>query len=71
LKLQFEDDLVTSLKEEANGANAYALEKGARDGVLKAAQKSKSQKTGMLAETSSALAEGKGNLKDEKADKKS
>jgi len=68
LKLKFEDDYTELTKDETSGANGYTLEKEARDNAEKAADKSKKQKQGNLAETSSSLAEAEGNLKDQKAD---
>jgi len=68
LKLKFQDDLTAADASETDGANAYALEKQARDAAEKASDKSKSQKTINLAENKISLGEAEGNLKDEKAD---
>jgi hypothetical protein len=68
LKIKFEDDLTQTTKEETAGANAYALEKSARENAENAATRSKTQKSDTLADVTSSLAEAQGNLKDEKAD---
>lgn len=70
LKTKFEDDLTSAVTEETNAANAFALEKAARDNAQKAATKSKTQKANMLADVSSSLADAEANMKDEKADLK-
>jgi len=70
LQLKFKDDLTAADAEETAGANAYALEKAARDGAEAAATKSKTQKSETLADVKSSLSEAEGNLKDEEADLK-
>jgi len=68
LKLKFEDDLTAADAAETNGANAYAVEKNARDAATDAAKKSNTQKKKNLAETKASLGEAEGDLKNEKAD---
>jgi len=68
LKLKFEDDLTAADAAETNGANAYAVEKNARDAATDAAKKSNTQKKKNLAETKSSLGEAEGDLKNEEAD---
>jgi len=68
LKLKFEDDLTAADAAETNGANAYAVEKNARDAATDAAKKSNTQKKKNLAETKASLGEAEGDLKNEEAD---
>merc|ERR1719178_273429 len=68
LKLKFEDDLTAADAAETNGANAYAVEKNARDAATDVAKKSNTQKKKNLAETKSSLGEAEGDLKNEEAD---
>jgi hypothetical protein len=68
LKLKFQDDLTAADSAETNGANAYAVEKNARDAATDASKKSNTQKKKNLAETKSSLGEAEGDLKNEKAD---
>jgi len=68
LQLKFEDDLTAADVAETKGANAYALEKSARDNAIAAAEKSQKQKEDTLADTESDLAEAEGDLVNEEAD---
>lgn len=68
LKLKFKDDLTAADAAETNGANAYAVEKNARDAATDAAKKSNTQKKKNLAETKASLGEAEGDLKNEEAD---
>jgi len=64
MKLMFEDEKTVALKEETNSLNSYDLEKQARDNAIKAAEKSKSEKTAELNDVESDLEEAKSDLED-------
>lgn len=70
LKEKFEDELTEKNKEETNAANAHALSKGARDAAMKAAQKSKDQRTTDEADAKAALEKAQSDLKDQQGDLK-
>jgi len=70
LQLKFEDDLTAADAAETKAANAYALEKSARDNAEAAAEKSKGQKEETLASTKEDLGEAEGDLKNTEEDKK-
>jgi len=62
MKLMFEDEKVTALKEETNSANAYNLEKQARDSAIEAATKSENEKNVQLNDCESDLTEAESDL---------
>jgi len=68
LNLKFQDDLTTADTEETAAANAFALEKQARDASEAAGTKSKNQKGASLTDTQGSLAEAEGSQKDQKED---
>jgi hypothetical protein len=70
LSLKFEDELVAANTAEKNAVNAYNLEKEALEDETNAAQASKEEKEGVLADVQAELVTWRADLESVKADKK-
>jgi hypothetical protein len=70
LKLKFQDEKLAITKAETNAVNAYNLAKRARDNAIKAAEKSKGEKTKTLAQVKKTIADSEKSRDNEESDKK-
>jgi len=68
LQEKFEDERLAGQKAETNAVNNYNLAKQAREAKVTAAEKSKSQKTDLLAEVTGDLADAKSELENTQQD---
>jgi len=68
LQEKFEDERLAGQKAETNAVNNYNLASQAREAKVTAADKSKSEKTDLLAETTAALEDAKADLADTQQD---
>jgi len=68
LQEKFEDERLATQKAETNAVNNYNLAKQAREAKVEAAEKSKQQKTDLLAETEDELSDAKSELADTQQD---